>query len=101
VTSDRELNAFNSVPASFVGGGVATFSLAPGANEIALHEMGHTAFSFADEYEYYAGLRIRRDRPRPLRRRRALAAQRHQEHQSGDHQVGQSDCGSNSLADHG
>lgn len=37
------------------GGGVATFSLAPGANEIALHEMGHTAFGFADEYEYYAG----------------------------------------------
>ena len=37
------------------GGGVATFSLAPGANEIGLHEMGHTAFGFADEYEYYAG----------------------------------------------
>ena len=37
------------------GGDVATFSLAPSANEIALHEMGHTAFGFADEYEYYAG----------------------------------------------
>jgi hypothetical protein len=37
------------------GGGIATFSLASGAAEIALHEMGHTAFSFADEYEYYAG----------------------------------------------
>jgi hypothetical protein len=37
------------------GGGIAVFSLAPGANEIALHEMGHTAFGFADEYEYYAG----------------------------------------------
>jgi len=37
------------------GGGVATFSLAAGANEIALHEMGHTAFGFADEYEYFAG----------------------------------------------
>jgi hypothetical protein len=37
------------------GGGVAVFSLAPGANEIGLHEMGHTAFGFADEYEYYAG----------------------------------------------
>ena len=37
------------------GGGVATFSLAPDAQEIALHEMGHTAFGFADEYESYAG----------------------------------------------
>ncbi|MDB5071284.1 MAG: hypothetical protein JWM87_2395 [Candidatus Eremiobacteraeota bacterium] len=37
------------------GGDVATVSLAPSANEIALHEMGHTAFGFADEYEYYAG----------------------------------------------
>jgi hypothetical protein len=37
------------------GGDVATFSTAPGAAEIALHEMGHTAFGFADEYEYYAG----------------------------------------------
>jgi IgA Peptidase M64 len=37
------------------GGGVATFSLAPDADEIALHEMGHTAFGFADEYESYAG----------------------------------------------
>jgi hypothetical protein len=37
------------------GGAVATFSLAPGAMEIALHEMGHTAFGFADEYESYAG----------------------------------------------
>jgi hypothetical protein len=37
------------------GGAVATFSKAPGAMEIALHEMGHTAFGFADEYEYYAG----------------------------------------------
>jgi len=37
------------------GGDVATFSIAPGAAEIALHEMGHTAFGLADEYEYYAG----------------------------------------------
>jgi len=37
------------------GGGVATFSVAPNAAEIALHEMGHTAFHFADEYESYAG----------------------------------------------
>ncbi len=37
------------------GGQVATFSMAPGANEIGLHEMGHTAFGLADEYEYWAG----------------------------------------------
>ncbi len=37
------------------GGPVATFSTAAGAAEIALHEMGHSAFGLADEYEYYAG----------------------------------------------
>jgi hypothetical protein len=37
------------------GGSVAVFSRAPDADEIALHEMGHTAFGFADEYEYWAG----------------------------------------------
>ena len=37
------------------GGAVAAFSLAGGANEIGLHEMGHTAFGFADEYESYQG----------------------------------------------
>jgi hypothetical protein len=37
------------------GGSVATFSKAAGAIEVALHEMGHTAFGLADEYEYYAG----------------------------------------------
>jgi hypothetical protein len=37
------------------GGSVGTYSLAAGATEIAIHEMGHTAFHFADEYAYYAG----------------------------------------------
>jgi hypothetical protein len=37
------------------GGEVAVFSTAPQASEIALHEMGHTAFGFADEYEAYQG----------------------------------------------
>jgi hypothetical protein len=36
------------------GGSVAVFSTHPQAIEIALHEMGHTAFQFADEYDYYA-----------------------------------------------
>jgi IgA Peptidase M64 len=37
------------------GGTVGTYSLAGGATEIAIHEMGHTAFRLADEYAYYAG----------------------------------------------
>jgi acylphosphatase len=47
--------AVNSAVYGGSGGAVATFSKADGALEIALHEMGHTAFSFADEYEYYQG----------------------------------------------
>src|SRR5258706_6663467 len=45
----------NSTQYGGSGGEVATFSLDSQASEIALHEMGHTAFSFADEYEYYSG----------------------------------------------
>jgi hypothetical protein len=37
------------------GGQVAAFSKAANAQEIAIHEMGHTAFGLADEYEYFAG----------------------------------------------
>jgi hypothetical protein len=37
------------------GGSVATFSTNPSSAEIGLHEMGHTAFSFADEYGTYQG----------------------------------------------
>ena len=37
------------------GGSIGTYSLAGGANEIAIHEMGHTAYGLADEYPYYAG----------------------------------------------
>jgi hypothetical protein len=37
------------------GGSVATYSLAGGATEIAIHEIGHTAYGLADEYPYYAG----------------------------------------------
>jgi hypothetical protein len=37
------------------GGSVAVYSLAGGANEIALHEIGHSAFGLADEYAFYAG----------------------------------------------
>ena len=37
------------------GGDVAVYSLAAGADEIAIHELGHSAFKLADEYEYYQG----------------------------------------------
>jgi hypothetical protein len=37
------------------GGSIGTYSLASGATEIALHEIGHTAFGLADEYPSYAG----------------------------------------------
>lgn len=37
------------------GGAVAVFSAHPDAAEIALHEMGHTAFGLADEYPAKAG----------------------------------------------
>src|SRR5690348_17510809 len=45
----------NSTQYGGSGGAVATFSTNASAQEIGLHEMGHTAFGFADEYEYYAG----------------------------------------------
>ncbi|HKE99568.1 MAG TPA: M64 family metallopeptidase [Actinomycetes bacterium] len=34
------------------GGSVAVYSLADGAVEIAIHELGHSAFHLADEYEF-------------------------------------------------
>jgi hypothetical protein len=37
------------------GGAVATFSTHADAAQIGIHEMGHTAFGFADEYEYLQG----------------------------------------------
>jgi hypothetical protein len=37
------------------GGQVAVLSTANGSAEIALHEIGHSAFGLADEYEYWAG----------------------------------------------
>ncbi|MDM0108106.1 M64 family metallopeptidase [Variovorax sp. J22R24] len=49
------LMVVNSTVYGGSGGSVGTFSLAGGANEIAVHEMGHTAFGLADEYPYYAG----------------------------------------------
>lgn len=45
----------NSLVYGGSGGSVATFSMAKGAFEIGIHELGHSVFGFADEYEYYSG----------------------------------------------
>ena len=37
------------------GGAIGVTSLSPGWEGIAVHEMGHSAFALADEYEYYQG----------------------------------------------
>jgi hypothetical protein len=37
------------------GGEVPTFSTDPQSSEIGLHEMGHTVFAFADEYDTWSG----------------------------------------------
>jgi hypothetical protein len=52
---DAILVVVNSTEYGGSGGQVAVYSLAAAAIEIALHEMGHSAFGLADEYEYYAG----------------------------------------------
>jgi hypothetical protein len=52
----------NSTKYGGSGGAVAVFSRADRAVEIGLHEMGHTAFGLADEYESYLGCGIDTDR---------------------------------------
>jgi hypothetical protein len=52
----------NSTVYGGAGGAVGVYSLAPDASLIALHELGHTAFGLADEYEYWAGCGIDTDR---------------------------------------
>jgi hypothetical protein len=42
----------NSTRYGGAGGGIATLSMATQSIEIALHEIGHTAFGLADEYDY-------------------------------------------------
>lgn len=56
VTSvDMVMVLVNSPLYGGTGGAVATFSTHPSSVQIGIHEMGHTAFGFADEYEYLAG----------------------------------------------
>ena len=45
----------NSAIYGGAGGTIAVFSMASSASEIALHELGHSAFGLADEYEYFRG----------------------------------------------
>lgn len=52
----------NSTVYGGTGGQVAVFSVAPHANDIGIHEMGHTAFGLADEYQYYEGCGVDTDR---------------------------------------
>jgi hypothetical protein len=37
------------------GGAIATFAVNGNWQQVALHEIGHASFGFADEYEYWAG----------------------------------------------
>lgn len=47
------LVAVNSTIAGGSGGNPGVFSRSAGSVEVALHEMGHTAFGLADEYQYF------------------------------------------------
>lgn len=44
------------------GGSIAATSTAPSWENIAIHELGHAVFGFADEYEYWEGCGIDTDR---------------------------------------
>jgi hypothetical protein len=52
---DMILVLVNSSIHGGTGGTVGTSSTAPRFSETVIHEMGHSAFRLADEYEYYAG----------------------------------------------
>jgi hypothetical protein len=61
-TADAQVPPWNAamvvVNSPIFGGSgrdVAIFSQVVGAEEIALHELGHTGFGLADEYEYFRG----------------------------------------------
>lgn len=55
---DVALVIVNSTEWGGTGGSVAVSSLSPGWEGIVIHELGHSAFGLADEYEYYAGCGI-------------------------------------------
>jgi IgA Peptidase M64 len=51
----RAIVIVNSTTYGGSGGQVAVYSRAQSAQEVALHELGHSEFGLADEYEYLAG----------------------------------------------
>jgi hypothetical protein len=51
----RAIVIVNSTTYGGSGGQVAVYSRAQNADEVALHELGHSEFHLADEYEYLAG----------------------------------------------
>lgn len=51
----RAIVIVNSTAYGGSGGEVAVYSRAQNADEVALHELGHSEFNLADEYEYLAG----------------------------------------------
>ena len=56
------LVSVNSTIWGGTGGQVGTFSRSSGSANIAIHEIGHSAFGLADEYEYRQGCGIDTDR---------------------------------------
>ena len=52
---DMILVLVNSSIHGGTGGNVGTSATPPNFSETVIHEMGHSAFKLADEYEYYAG----------------------------------------------
>lgn len=59
---DQILVIVNSTLYGGAGGTVATTSISGTWENIAVHELGHSAFGLADEYEYYAGCGVDTDR---------------------------------------
>ncbi|GAB4316540.1 MAG: hypothetical protein Kow0074_04520 [Candidatus Zixiibacteriota bacterium] len=57
-TWDQGVVIVNDTKWGGTGGSLSTTSLASGWENIVIHEMGHSAFGLADEYEYYAGCGI-------------------------------------------
>lgn len=52
----------NSIIHGGSGGGIAVVAMTPNWINIALHELGHSAFALADEYDYWSGCGVDTDR---------------------------------------
>ena len=65
---------------------------------VPIHELGHSGFGLADEYEYWAGC-ASGETTRQLSVRGTVRTERHDHHRSGDDQVGPPGRRGNSVAD--